>query len=169
MSIPVTRSPVVKELNPVGTNASQSSDFVNRCWSKTSNNRRPSSTHPLRRRRSDPTTIQEVLSQLAEIVELGLSLKAEMIFLSILRPDVPPDLERKILAMKRKHQNRIAIHVLTALELDRGRKEKPVSMPVSLGKVKEQMIPSTIHDFLPRIRNTKNKWVKRRGDRAITF
>ena len=74
-------------------------------------------------------TVTEVMSQLTGVIELALQIGAEMVFLSTLRPEIPAKLEQKIRALRKHHRNRVAVHVLTAGELDEGRREKPSNAP----------------------------------------
>lgn len=113
--------------------------------------------------------VVEVLAQLTDLVELATKVGAEMVFLSILRPDVPEELERKINQLKKKHQNSVAIHVLALNALERGRIEKRITMGGRLASQKEHIVPSTVFDFLPRIRARKKGWSKRKGERGISF
>jgi hypothetical protein len=118
------------------------------------------------RQGTGPDTAALVLSQLRDLVELALRIDAKMVFLSVLSSNLPIQLEQEIPALNKKHQNKVAIHVLTVGDLERGRREKPIRMA---GSSKEQTVPCTVYDFLPRKRPTREGWVRSPGERAITF
>jgi hypothetical protein len=115
------------------------------------------------------STINSVLTEFVKLIELALSVGAEMVFLSVLRPDVPEVLEKKIEALKKKHKNSVAIHLLTSIDLEKGRREKPISKATAVAYPEMQPSPWTVYDFLPIRRDSRKHWVRDTGDRAISF
>ncbi len=114
-------------------------------------------------------TLNSVLTEFAKLIELALAVGAKMVFLSILRTSVPKMLETKIEALKKKHKDRLAIHLLTGGDLEKGRREKPISKTTAVAHPEMQPSPYTVYDFLPTTRGSRKDWVRDKGDRAISF
>jgi hypothetical protein len=117
---------------------------------------------------ASPRTINAILNEFVKLIDLALTVGAEIVFLSVLRPDVLAALEKKIEALKKKHRKSLAIHLLTSGDLEKGRREKPISPATAIAY--PEMPPSqwTVYDFLPARRGSKD-WVRQKGHRAISF
>ncbi len=115
------------------------------------------------------STVKAVLVEFSKLIELALNVDAEMVFLSVLRREVPRVLEEKIATLKKKHEKRLAVHLLTSADLEKGRREKPISEETAAAHPEMQPSPWTVNDFLPIRRGRTKDWVRQKGHRAISF
>lgn len=114
-------------------------------------------------------TINSIVAEFTKLIEFALAIGAEMVFLSTLRPDLPETLVKKVEALKKKYKNSLAIHLLSHGDLEKGKREKPISKATALAHPEMQPSAHTVYDFLPIKQSTQKDWVRKKGDRAISF
>ena len=113
-------------------------------------------------------TIKDVIAQFEALVEVARDVGAEMVLLSILQPKAPEEISRRVVALRRKWEKSIAVHLLTGVELEQGCRMKPAGKFLSPDDpVKE--IKSVLRDFLLNPPRKERGWVTDGGTRSISF
>jgi hypothetical protein len=113
-------------------------------------------------------TIKDIIEQFDSLVEIARDVSAEIVLLSTLQPAAPAVLSRRIAALNKKWKKSLAVHLLTGDELERGYRKKPMGAFLS-PKDPAKETASTLRDFLPKLPQRKDGWVKERGNKFISF
>jgi hypothetical protein len=71
--------------------------------------------------------------------------------------------------LKKRYKKTLAIHLLTYRDLEKGKREKPISKATALAHPEMQPSSYTVYDFLPIRGGGSKDWVRHKGDRAISF
>ncbi len=113
------------------------------------------------RRGASGRTVKEISSQLAEIVDIAKDLDADMVFLAVLSPTIPKTLRTRVDNLQ-KHTKSVAVHLLTAADLERGFKARP--RPADPTKDD----PLSLQDLLPSLKTHARGWVRTPGVRRTS-
>lgn len=113
-------------------------------------------------------TIEDVISQFADLIAVASDVGAAMAILSILQPSASAELSKKVEMLGKKWRRTIAVHLLTGKELERGHRMKPMGDFLSPEDPSKET-QSTLHDFLLATSYRERGWVKEKGARSLSF
>jgi len=106
---------------------------------------------------------KEVYQQIHNLVEVGLRIGARIIFYSSLAPGCEKAMQKRIESLNNRLKGDIRIHILSLSDLEQGfRKASHPGDP-------KHTFDMAVRDFLPPVGGSKHGWLRKTGERRMTF
>jgi hypothetical protein len=112
-------------------------------------------------------TMKDVISQLRDIIDIALDIRADIVILSVLLTDPPEALQNSVAALNRRLGQSLAVHLLTGTDLELGYKPKPAT--AGTAKASAEAEHCSLRDFLPIQQLRKSGRVEEPGTRSVSF
>ena len=117
---------------------------------------------------ASPQTLKEVNDQLSDVVDTASEIGADIVFLSVLAPVVPGEIQKRATALNKRVGKKIAVHLLSGTDLEQGYKSKPLDP--SLGSQDStKQDSSTLYDLLPKRWRRRKGIIEEKGERFSSF
>lgn len=111
-------------------------------------------------------SIQEIVGQLRNSVEIAADLGARLVFLSTLLDQSPTELQRGVDLIERRHSE-ITIRIILKADLERGYLTRPAGPPLAPADA-DRLIRIGLTDLLPRPKSRKEGWIREPGRRWVS-
>ena len=112
---------------------------------------------------AQPQIRKEFVNQLNNTIKIALQINVPIVLLSTLLQQIPENLKSQVDDWNRKYKGRLAVHILTISELERG--FISIADPHNANRPRN----AVLHDLMPKRTVREDGWIKEPGGRMMFF